>query len=477
MGRPGGCTGATAERGRSPRDPSAQRTLGRLLIGGAVQRLGEFFVEFGQDVLGEAAACHALHGVLDGGQFPLDVAPVRGVRELTQVSGGLFGGPGEDGVFLEGVTLQQVLVGREHRGDVAVGHRVLLVVQRGDVVERGLGVFGGAPHGQVGAAREGGGHPVDAGDGCGGPVLCVLVVDVGDLWLGPRTFDEHADLAVGEVGVGALDLVDPDAGGGGVAVQGQVCVELQGFRGGAGVELTDPLIVLLDGEFTVVGPHEAGDAVDEVGGCGEAGYFVLVLDVFGDLEQFVPGLGGFVAQFVERVGVVPECAYTAVPRDAVVGVVEGAVGVCALQQVVAALPVLDELCDSVVGFGVGPGGDLVVTDFDDVGAAADHRGLETLGELPPGDPLDVDLGVGVKLLVLFGDRVHELVLFFTGVAHPPHREGVGCLAGASGVVAGAASAGRCEQHQGAGCGDLRESHVYLSLRTVCRDASPVLEPA
>src|SRR5699024_364675 len=241
---------------------------------------------------------------------------------------------------------RSVLVGREHRGDVAVGHRVLLVVQRGDVVERGLGVFGGAPHGQVGAAREGGGHPVDAGDGCGGPVLCVLVVDVGDLWLGPRTFDEHADLAVGEVGVGALDLVDPDAGGGGVAVQGQVCVELQGVRGGAGVEVSEPV---------VVGPHEAGDAVDEVGGCGEAGYFVLVLDVFGDLEQFVPGLGGFVAQFVEPVGVVPECAYTAVPRDAVLGVVEGAVGVCALQQVVAVLPVLDELGDVVEGFGVGPG--------------------------------------------------------------------------------------------------------------------------
>src|SRR5699024_1653986 len=130
-----GCTGATAERGRPPRDPRAQRAFGRLLIGGAVQRLGAFFVEIGQDVFGAAAACHALHGGLYGGPFPLDVAPGRGVRELTQVSGGLFGGPGEDGVFLEGVALQQVLVGREHRGDVAVGLRVLLVVQRGDVVE------------------------------------------------------------------------------------------------------------------------------------------------------------------------------------------------------------------------------------------------------------------------------------------------------------------------------------------------------
>src|SRR5699024_12742556 len=110
----------------------------------------------------------------------------------------------------------------------------------------------------------------------------------------------------------------------------------------------------LDGEFTVVGPHEAGDAVDEVGGCGEAGYFVLVLDVFGDLEQFVPGLRGLVSQFVEPGGVVPECAYTAVPRDTVLGVVEGAVGVCALQQIVAVLPVLDERADVAARSGLAP---------------------------------------------------------------------------------------------------------------------------
>ncbi|OLT27460.1 hypothetical protein BJF83_02725 [Nocardiopsis sp. CNR-923] len=125
---------------------------------------------------------------------------------------------------------------------------------------------------------------------------------------------------------------------------------------------------------------------------------------------------------------------------------------------------LGEFGDVVEGSGVGPGGHLVVADLHDVRAAADQGGLEPLGELAPRDPLDLYPGVGVLLLVLGGDRVHERGLGLGGVAHPPDGEGPRCVARAAVAVraVGCGGARGREQHRGRGRGDLRELHVYLS---------------
>src|SRR5699024_10683006 len=217
------------------------------------------------------------------------------------------------------------------------------------------------------------GRTVHPGDGHGGPVLGVFVVDVGDLLGGPGAVDEHADLAVGEVGVAALDLVDAQAGAGGVAAGDQARVEFQALGGLGGIESAVPCAVLLDGELAAGGLHEAADAVDEVGGRGHAGDAVLLLQGLGGLDELVPCPGRLVADLLELVGVVPEGAYAAVPGHGVLGVVEGAVGVGGVQEVVAVLPLLGQVGDVVEGAGVGPGRDLVVADLDHGGAAADQE--------------------------------------------------------------------------------------------------------